>query len=193
MTDKNNKNGGKVILQEGETTVTDNHKIANIFNDYFSNIASNIGFNGDITSARYAIIDHQNHPSILKIRGKYAIKDDAFDFNPASEEVIDTKLRSINNRKSQGYDDIPGKLLRLAHAPLAPHLTYLVNLCFRTATFANNLKNAELSPIHKKEDNLNKTNYRPVSVLTAVSKLHEDVMNEQLREYFGNIFVVCIS
>ena len=188
MTDKKNKNGGKIILQEGETTVTDNHQLANIFNDYFSNIALIIGFNDDITSARDAIIDHQNHPSILKIREKYAIKDDAFDFNRVSEELIDTKLHSINNRKSQGYENIPGKLLRLAHAPLAPHLTYLVNLCFRTATFANNLKNAELSPIHKKEDNLNKTNYRPVSVLTVVSKLHEDVMNDQFREYFVNTF-----
>ena len=55
------------------------------------------------------------------------------------------------------------------------------------STFADNLKNAELSPIHKKDDNLTKTNYRPVSVLTVVSKLHEDVMNDQLREYFVNI------
>ena len=58
--------------------------------------------------------------------------------NPVKEELIDTKLRFINNRKSQLYDNIPGKLIRLAHAPLAPHLTYLVYLCFRTATFANN-------------------------------------------------------
>ena len=87
---------GKIILQEGEMTITDNHQIANIFNDYFSNIASNIGFNDAITSARDAIIDHQNHPSILKIREKYAIKDDAFDFDPVSEELIDSKLRSIN-------------------------------------------------------------------------------------------------
>ena len=68
MTDKKNKKWGKIILQEGEMTIIDNHQIANIFNDYFSNTASNIGFNDDITSARYAIIDHQNHPSILKIR-----------------------------------------------------------------------------------------------------------------------------
>ena len=153
----------------------------------FSNIASNIGFDDDVTSAGDAIIDHQNHPSISKIREKHAIADDDFDFKSVSEELIDKKLRSINNRKSQGYDNIPGKLLHLAQAPLAPHLTYLVNLCFRTATFADNLKNAKLSPIHKKDDNLNKTNYRPVSVLTVVSKLHEDVMNDQLREYFVNI------
>ena len=45
-------------------TVTDNQLSANTFNDYFSNIASKIGFNDDITSARDAIIDHQNHPGI---------------------------------------------------------------------------------------------------------------------------------
>ena len=35
MTDKKNKNGGKIILQEGDETITNNHQIANIFNDYF--------------------------------------------------------------------------------------------------------------------------------------------------------------
>ena len=91
--------------------------------------------------------------------------------------MISILNRSIDNHKSQGYDNIPGKLLRLAHAPLAPLLTYLVNLCFRTATFADNLKNWT-RPHSQKEDYLNKTNYRPVSVLTVVSKLHEDVMND---------------
>ena len=41
---------------------------ANIFNDFFSHIESNIGFNDGITSAGYTIIDHQNHPNILKTR-----------------------------------------------------------------------------------------------------------------------------
>ena len=96
MTDKKNKNGGKINLQEGDETITTNHQIANIFNDYFfSNVASNIGFNDDITSAGDAIIDHQNHPSILKIREKHAIKDDDFDCKSVSEELIDKKLRSI--------------------------------------------------------------------------------------------------
>ena len=129
------------------------------------------------------------------VREKHANKDDDFDFESVSEELIDKKLRSINNCKSQGYNNILGKLHRLAHAPLAPHLTYLVNLCFRTAIFADNLKNAELGPIHKKDDNLNKTNFPPVSVLTVVSKLHEDVINDQHREYFVNILndLLCIS
>ena len=116
MTGKKNKNLGKIILKEGDETITDNHQIANIFNDYFSNIASNIGFSDDITSVRDAIIDHQNHPSISKIREKYAKKDDDFDFKSVNEE-----------------------------------LTYMVNLSFRTATLADDLKNAELSPFTKRK------------------------------------------
>ena len=82
------------MLQEGDETITDNHKIVNIFNDFFSNIASNIGFNDDIMSAGDVIID-QKHPSISKIREKHAIKDDDFDFKSVSEELIDKKIHFI--------------------------------------------------------------------------------------------------
>ena len=46
--------------------------------------------------------------------------------------------------------------------------------------FPYNLKNAQLSPVFKRHDNLDTFNYRPVSVLTAVSKFNESVMNDQL-------------
>ena len=51
-----------------------------------------------------------------------------------------------------------------------------------------NMKNAELSPVYKRLDNLDKVNYRIVSALTAVYKSNESVMNDQLGQYFINIF-----
>ena len=42
------------------------------------------------------------------------------------------------------------------------------------------MKNAELSPLYKKEDQLNKVNYRPVSLLTVISKIYESVMFDQV-------------
>ena len=62
MVDKKNKKCGKIILQEGDETITDNHQIAKIFSDYFSNIALNIDFNDDIPSAGDAIIGHPAKP-----------------------------------------------------------------------------------------------------------------------------------
>ena len=55
-------------------------------------------------------------------------------------------------------------------------------------TFPDQLECAELSPLSKKEDNLNKTNFRPVSILTGISKLYESVVNDQLLEHFSRLF-----
>ena len=55
-------------------------------------------------------------------------------------------------------------------------------------TFPSNMKQAEVSPIYKKSDNLSKENYRPVSILTRLSKIYESVMNDQLVCHFTSIF-----
>ena len=64
----------------------------------------------------------------------------------------------------------------------------MVNECIKTATFPSDMKYAELTPAYKKADNLCKDNYRPLSVLTVVSKIHESVINDQLYNYFSDIF-----
>jgi hypothetical protein len=47
-----------------------------------------------------------------------------------------------------------------------------VNLSISTSTFPDRLKEAQVAPIHKKNSVLEKGNYRPVSVLPAISKIH---------------------
>ena len=99
----------------------------------------------------------------------------------------------INIRKATGYDNIPAKLLRLAQNELTHPIANLINNTMAMNTFPDQLKYAELSPLFKKEDNLNKTNFRPVSILTGISKLYESVVNDQLLEYFSRLFNDLIS
>ena len=49
------------------------------------------------------------------------------------------------------------------------------------------LKQAEVTPIYKKNDVMDKRNYRPVSILPTVSKIFEKVMLEQLNVHFDPI------
>ena len=49
--------------------------------------------------------------------------------------------------------------------------------------FASQLKLADITPLHKKLDTLNKENYRPVSLLPVVSKLFERLMQKQMISY----------
>ncbi len=50
------------------------------------------------------------------------------------------------------------------------------------ASFPVELKKAEVTPVFKKDDRMNKEKYRPVSVLPFVSKPYEYIMFDQLME-----------
>ena len=54
--------------------------------------------------------------------------------------------------------------------------------------FPENLKNARVTPVFKKDDKFLKINYRPISILPAFSKIFERIMHDQLSFYFDGIF-----
>ena len=54
--------------------------------------------------------------------------------------------------------------------------------------FPDFLKRANINPVHKKNDPLNKENYRPVSILHLASKVYESAISNQLSEYTQNLW-----
>ena len=53
----------------------------------------------------------------------------------------------------------------------APFLHSSYNTCVENSSFPDSLKEADISPIFKKDDALVKKNYRPISVLPPMSKI----------------------
>ena len=62
-------------------------------------------------------------------------------------------------------------------------LTKCVNYALTNGKFPVTLKNANVTPVHKKDDPTDKTYFRPVSVLPLLSKLFERVIYNQLGKY----------
>ena len=62
-------------------------------------------------------------------------------------------------------------------------LTKIINSSIRNGCFPDELKAAEVTPIFKKNDHLDKENYRPVSVLPYVSNIIERVMYIQIENF----------
>ena len=50
------------------------------------------------------------------------------------------------------------------------------------------LKYANITPIFKKDDKTDKTNYRPISILPNLSKIYERFMQNQMYPYLNQIF-----
>ena len=56
----------------------------------------------------------------------------------------------------------------------AETLQQLFKQVLTTGEFPSNLKNADVTPVFKKNNPLSKKNYRPISVLPFISKVFEN-------------------
>ena len=130
----------------------------------------------------------ENHPSIQMIQKQLSQNNQKFSFRPVTDSEITKILSNIDSKKSTGVDNIPAKIVKSCSSPLSGVLASLFNSTFQHSKFPASLKGAQVVPIHKQNDPLDKENYRPVSVLPIISKAYERVMYNQLSEYFNDIF-----
>ena len=80
-------------------------------------------------------------------------------------------------------DKISNKLLKDSVTIISPSLTKLFNLSIRSHKFPVLWKCTKASAIFKSDDRTNPSNYRPISVLPALSKILEKIVHMQLYEY----------
>ena len=92
----------------------------------------------------------------------------------------------LRTKNSTGIDGISVKLLKSLSSALINQLTLIINQSLVTGIFPNKLKIAKVLPLFKKDDCAVMDNYRPISLLTAISKLFEKVVFSQLYDYFRN-------
>lgn len=82
-----------------------------------------------------------------------------------------------------GWDSISNRFLKMAKHIIVPHFTTIVGLCIEQGVFPSVFKRALITPVHKSGARDSVTNYRPISVLPALSKLLEKVLNNQLVKF----------
>ncbi len=95
-------------------------------------------------------------------------------------------LDSISISKATGIDQIPGKILKLVAAPaITQSITMLFNYSIiATESFPSEWKIAKVIPLHKSGSRNLLNNYRPISILPAISKVSEKILYKQLFNYF---------
>ena len=111
---------------------------------------------------------YDTHESIVKVRSQIN-KDSCFSFEEANQTQIYKLLNDTDTKKATGYDSIPPKMLKISASELCKPITNIINLSIRESCFPPQLKLAEVSPLYKKSDNLERCNHRPVSVLSCTS------------------------
>ena len=186
-----------ITLIEGEHIFSDDNDVAEKLNKFFINAVTNLNIKGfETTEFIYnkesSTINNikdkfKNHPSILKIKENINIlPNDKFSFDT---DNVDFEHKIINlKEKSFSPYDIPVKILKQSCDIVLPYLTEIYKSSTKIDGFPNPLKEAIITPVHKKGEKSLKDNYRPVSILPTISKIFENDMYEQIYSYFKKYF-----
>ena len=145
-------------------------------------IEENINETNNKDIAKKIVMKFSNHPSILKIKDYVKITQ-KFSFKTTSELEFKTQINTLDTKKATVENDIPGKILIETTDISSIFLTQIYNDSKGDQIFPGSLKNADVIPIHKKEERTSKENYRPVSLLPLISKLFERDMCNQILSY----------
>ena len=96
---------------------------------------------------------------------------------------IRKELSRLNTAKASGPDDIPAHVLKSCADELSHPLTELFSLCFRKQIQPYQWKCARAVPVYKKKSKSLPQNYRPVSLLSIISKVMESIVIRQLLNF----------
>ena len=152
----------------------------NIFNEYFANVARNtiehMGWPNEIV-----YVPHQKFIEFIRERlppNKYFVAPHI------TSSFIEKELKYLNTNKAAGEDGISAKLLRASSSVIAQPLAKIINESLDTGIYPDEWKVSKVMPVFKSGSKDDVKNYRPISILSVISKIIERHVYNHFYDFF---------
>ena len=155
------------LIIEGNSC-NDEKTIADYSNEFFTNIGSNLGRN---FSEDDAFLSYLNTRVVS-----------TFTFDAITLDQLEKVIMSFKN-SSPGYDNLCMNVYKENFDVMGKTLLLICNQSLMQGKFPSELKIAKITPVFKSGDRSEIANYRPISVLSSLSKIIEKVVVVQFSEY----------
>ena len=109
----------------------------------------------------------------------------SLDINHVSVTHVKKILKKSKGSKSTGIDTLDSYSVKLSAEIIAQPLHHIICLAIMQSKFPSSWKYSKVIPLHKKESKLEKKNYRPVTILSPLSKIFERIIYDQMYNYFS--------
>ncbi len=150
--------------------VTDSTTMANIFNNFFVNVAEDVKKR----------IPRSPRSPLNYLENK---NPNSFFVAPSTAYEISDIIGLLKTSKSVGPNSIPIKLLKILSIHISFPLSQIINESFHTGIFPDKMQHAKVVPLFKKGCPVTASNYRPISLLSVFSKISEKLMYKRLYNF----------
>ena len=172
-----------VIIGENKISATDYPKeVANAFVDHFTEVGSKLASKIKNKKSRQRI-DHQPNNKV----------DASITFQQITQKEMLEYISQLKDTSACGIDDIQVRTIKKIKLFIIDPIVHIFNLCLKTGIFPNRLKIAIIKPIYKAKDKHLIENYRPISILTHLSKLLEKCIKFRLVQFFDKHNIISKS
>ena len=110
--------------------------------------------------------------------------------NPCTTEEINKYISDMKVSTATGPNSIPTNLLKLSKDELIKPLVCVLNKSLKEGIFPDILKLASVCPIYKKTDRTKCANYRPISLLSNLSKIFEKAMYNRIELFLSEFNII---
>ena len=153
--------------------MTNEQDVVNVINDFFTSIG--------VSLAQSAPISATDPTSFIQNE----VRNSCF-LHPVGPETILSVLNELKN-KGDGLEPITNKILKMLAPSILFPLSHLVNLCFATGIFPTALKVSTVTPVHKAGPKDRPGNYRPISIISPLSKIIEKCIVRRLDSFYNKM------
>ena len=156
--------------------------MAQVFNKFFINIVPNLkvavenNIDHDSTETDdlvlSAISRFKNHQSIIMIKRKNS-SCGSFSFSSVQYDDFLKKTKNVDTAKASQEPDVPTKILKANCEFFAQYFCENISYCICHSILPSKLKSADITPVYKRNSKNSKENYRPIIILSNISKIYE--------------------
>ena len=166
------KNKSKIsnVFRIGNRLFKDNKAIAKGFNEFFSKVGEELA--SHIRDSTVHFSEFLDERIIVN-----------FIFAPLTAQTLTKIASQMKPKSSRGPDYMSSKMLKEILPIIVDPLYHIFNLSLQTGYIPDRFKVAKVIPVFKSGDKQIFSNYRPISLLSSLSKLLEKVVARQVEGF----------
>lgn len=174
----------KIVTVDG--TITEDDEKCKLFRDFYSTVYAEKLPLLPVENLVQDVSDSvSNIPcSIYSFDNTFGSLNNEDTYHFVKVDTIKDIVNSINNKKSFGIDGIANYIIKKLPLTAFEFLTIIYNNCINNGYFPINWKEAKIIPLKKKKESESLDEFRPISLISNLGKILENVLKQKLEAEF---------